>query len=204
MRKFFAIAALALYGCGAEEPVPDSGAVRKAKATVADFVETVRTVVVTNTVYITNTVTVAAEPVRELSLRRTAPYLVAGSSLSPEQLRKLASECGARVVECGKGALALVEASDAAAGALRAGGVLKVHPLTAQDKIARDAGSEVRIIPMSTIDSAPVVKAVRESGGEILQVITAGSPAVRAKISFAAMKKIAGRGDVRRIERDGK
>jgi hypothetical protein len=200
MKKLFAIALLAFSGCGKESSAPLPETART--VTVTNFVDAVRTVTVTNTVTLTNVV--AKRSGRVLSLRRTAPYLVAGGLLDRAQLRALASECGARVLECETGAVALVEASDKAAESLRAGGVLRVHALTARDKIAGDAGGAVKIIPVSTIDSAAVVKAVRESGGEILQVVTAGSPAVRAKVSFAAMKKIAERGDVRRIERDGK
>ena len=184
MKKLFVIALLAFSGCGKESSAPRPETVRT--VTVTNFVETVRTVTVTNTVVVTNAV--AERPSgRVLSLRRTAPYLVAGGLLDRSRLRALVSGCGARVLECENGAVALVEASDKAVESLRTGGVLKVHALAARDKIAGDAGGAVRIIPVSTIDSAAVAKAVREAGGEILQVVTVGSPAVRAKVSFAAM-----------------
>ena len=201
MKRSLAIAALLLSGCGAEVSAPGEAV---SPVTVTNFVEVTREIAVTNTVTVTNVVVVHREAERVLSLRKTAPYSVSGCSLTPEQLVKLASAAGARVVECGAGAVALVEASDKAAGNLRAGGVLAVHPLAAEDKIALDAGGEVRIVPVSAIDVAALTKAVRSCGGEILQVIASGSPAVRAKVSFAAMKKLAERGDVRRIERDEK
>ena len=201
MRRIFAIAAVLLSGCGAESPAPGKSA---PPVVVTNCVEVVRECVTTNTVTLTNIVCVRSEPRRELSLRKTAPYAVVGRSMSAGQLRELVSAAGARVVECGGGAVALVEASDRAAGNLRTGGVLSVHPLAAEDKIAADAGGSVRIVPMSAIDVAAIAGAVRSCGGEILQVIASGSPAVRAKVSFAAMKKLAERGDVRRIERDEK
>ena len=201
MRRPLAIAALIFAGCGAEIPAPEGA---PTGVVVTNFVNLTRLVVVTNTVCLTNTAVQQKEPERTLSLRRTAPYFVSGRSLGPGQLRALASAAGARVVECGTGALALVEASDVAAETLRTGGVLSVFPLSAKDKIAAGAGGAVRIVPMSAIDVGAVVDAVRSCGGEILQVTSAGSPAVRAKVSFAAMKKLAGRGDVRRIERDGR
>ena len=200
MRWFSAIAAVLLSGCGAD--TSHSGAVAR-QVTLTNFVEVVRETTVTNTVTLTNVV-VRNEHPRELSLRKTAPYSVIGKSLSAGQLRKLAAAAGARVIECESASVALVEASDKAVGNLRAGKVLSVHQLSADDKIAADAGGNVRIIPMSAIDVAALADAIRSCGGEILQVIASGSPAIRAKVSFAAMKKLAGRGDVRRIERDGK
>lgn len=201
MRRLFAIAAVLLSGCGVDTS-PLGAAARQ--VTLTNLVEVVRETVVTNTVTLTNVVVVRKVEPRELSLRKTAPYSVVGKSLSAGQLRKLAAAAGARVIECESASVALVEASDKAVGNLRAGKVLSVHPLAADDKIAADAGGNVRIIPMSAIDVAAIANAIRSCGGEIFQVIASGSPAIRAKVSFAAMKKLAGRGDVRRIERDGK
>ena len=201
MRWFSAIAAVLLSGCGAD--TSHSGAVAR-QVTLTNFVEVVRETAVTNTVTLTNVVVVRKVEPRELSLRKTAPYSVVGKSLASGQLRKLAAAAGARVIECESASVALVEASDKAVGNLRAGNVLSVHQLSADDKIAADAGGNVRIIPMSAIDVAALADAIRSCGGEILQVIASGSPAIRAKVSFVTMKKLAGRGDVRRIERDGK
>ena len=173
---------------------------------VTNVVEVTREVVVTNTVTreltVTNVVTVKREPVRVLSARRTAPYRVSAGKLDEATLRKLVSEAGARTITCEGGAIALVEASDKAVKAMRA--VVDVEALSAEGKIAVDAGENVRIVPLSSIDAAAVTRAVRELGGEIAQVVTVGSPAVRAKISYTAIRKLAERGDVRRIERDGK
>ena len=201
MRRLFAIVAVLLSGCGVDTS-PSGATVRQVPLT--NLVEVVRETVVTNTVTLTNVVVVRKVEPRELSLRKTAPYSVVGKSLSVGQLRKLAAAAGARVIECESASVALVEASDTAVGNLRAGTVLSVYPLAADDKIAADAGGNVRIIPMSAIDLAAIANAIRSCGGEIFQVIASGSPAIRAKVSFAAMKKLAGRGDVRRIERDGK
>ena len=174
--------------------------------TVTNVVETVREVVVTNTVTreltVTNVVIEKRAPVRILSGRRTAPYRVFAGMLDEVTLRKLISETGARTIVCEGGAVALVEASDKAARAIRA--VADVEALSPESKVAVDAGENVRIVPLSSIDAAAVTRAVRELGGEVVQVVTVGNPAVRAKISYTAIRKLAERGDVRRIERDGK
>ena len=172
---------------------------------VTNVVEVTREVVVTNTVTreltVTNVVIEKREPVRVLSARRTAPYRVSAGKLDEATLRKLISEAGARTIVCEGGAVALVEASDKAARAMRA--VADVEALSPESKIAVDAGENVRIVPLSSIDAAAVTRAVRELGGEVVQVVTVGSPAVRAKISYTTIRKLAERGDVRRIERDG-
>ena len=189
-----------VLGCGREEPV----SAETTPITVTNVVEVTREVVVTNTVTlaVTNVVTVKREPVRVLSGRRTAPYRVSAGKLDETTLRKLISEAGARTIECEGGAVALVEASDKAVRAMRA--VVDVEALSAEGKVAVDAGENVRIVPLSSIDAAAVTQAVREFGGEVVQVVTVGCPAVRAKISYTAIRKLAERGDVRRIERDGK
>ena len=172
--------------------------------TVTNVVEVTREVVVTNTVTrelaVTNVVTVKREEERVLSGRRTAPYRVSAGKLDEATLRKLISEAGARTIECEGGAVALVEASDKAVRTVRA--VADVEALSPEGKIAVDAGENVRIVPLSSIDAAAVTRAVRELGGEVVQVVTVGSPAVRAKMSYTAIRKLAERGDVRRIERD--
>jgi len=161
-------------------------------------------VTVTNvvTVVSTNVVVGRSEPERILSARKTAPYLVVAKSMDEAGLRRLASDASARVITCDRGAVALVEASDRAVGLL--GAWASVAPLAAADKIARDAGERVRIVPLSSIDAASVTRAVRELGGEVVQVVTAGRPAIRAKMTYSAIHKLAERGDVRRIERDEK
>ena len=95
-----------------------------------------------------------------------------------------------------------MEASDKAVAALRR--VANADPLLAEGKIASDAGEDVKVFPLSSIDAAAVAAAIRELGGEIVQVTTVGRPVVRAKISYSAIRKLAERGDVRRIERDEK
>lgn len=176
----------------------------KGLVTVTNVVEVTREVVVTNTVTreltVTNVVIERREPERVLSGRRTAPYRVSAGSLDEPTLRKMVSNAGARVIECENGAIALVEASDKAVAALRR--VADAELLSAEGKVAVDAGENVRIVPLSSIDAAAVVSAIRELGGEIVQVTTVGSPVVRAKISYSAIRKLAERGDVRRIERD--
>ena len=177
-----------------------------AVVTVTNVVETLREVVVTNTVMreivVTNVVVEKREPERVLSGRRTAPYRVSAGSLDEATLRKMVSNAGARVIECENGAVALVEASDKAVAALRR--VVSAEPLSAEGKIASDAGENVRVFPLSSIDAAAVAAAIRGFGGKIVQVTTVGRPVVRAKISYSAIRKLAERGDVRRIERDEK
>ena len=189
-------------GCDRQRSADD----RTSAVTVTNVVEVMREVVVTNTVTreltVTNVVVEKREPVRVLSGRRTAPYWVSAGRLDEATLRKLISEAGARTIACEGGAVALVEASDKAVKAMRA--VADVEALSPEGKIAVDAGENVRIVPISSIDAAAVTRAVRELGGEIVQVVTVGNPAVRAKISYTAIRKLAERGDVRRIERDGK
>ena len=189
-----------VLGCGREGPAP----VEKRVVAVTNVVETTRVVVVTNevTVTVTNVVVERREPARVLSARRTAPYRVSVGKLDGATLRKIVSEAGARTVACESGAVALVEASDKAVKALRS--VADVEAVSAEGKVAADVGEKVRIIPLSLIDATAVTKAVRDLGGEVVQVVAVGSPAVRAKLSYVAIRKLAERGDVRRIERDEK
>ena len=191
-----------VLGCGREEPA----SVENAPVTVTNVVTVTREVVVTNTVMreltVTNVVIEKREPERVLSGRRTAPYRVSAGRLDEPTLRKMISDAGARVIECEGGAVALVEASDKAAAALRR--VANAEPLSAEGKVAIDAGENVKVVPLSTIDAAAVAAAIRELGGRIVQVTTVGRPVVRAKISYSAIRKLAERGDVRRIERDEK
>lgn len=202
--RLLALASLAMIAVGCDRR--PTAAAESAAVTVTNVVEVTREVVVTNTVTreltVTNVVIEKREPVRVLSGRRTAPYRVFAGKLDEATLRKIISEAGARTIECEGGAVALVEASDKAARAMRA--VADVEALSPEGKVAVDAGENVRIVPLSSIDAAAVTHAVRELGGEIVQVVTVGSPAVRAKISYKAIRKLAERGDVRRIERDGK
>jgi len=172
--------------------------------TVTNVVERIREVALTNvvTVVVTNAVVERREPERVLSARKTAPYLVVAKSFDEARLRKLAADSAARVIESGQGAVALVEATDKAAGLLRA--VATVMPLSAADKVGADVGERVKIVPTSMIDAAAVAGAVRQLDGEIVQVVTVGCPAVRAKLPYSAVHKLAERGDVRRIERDEK
>ena len=176
----------------------------RAVVTVTNVVEMTREVVVTNavTLTVTNVVVERREPERILSARKTAPYAVSAKNLRAVQLRKLLTDAGVRVIACDPGAVALVEASDKMVKGLSS--VADVRPLGAADKIAADAGERVRIVPLSTIDAAPVAAAVRELGGEVLQVVTVGNPVVRAKMECSSIRKLAGRGDVRCIERDEK
>ena len=191
-----------VLGCGREVQAP----VENAPVTVTNVVVVTREVVVTNTVMreltVTNVVIEKREPERVLSGRRTAPYRVSAGMLDEPTLRKMISDAGARVIECESGAVALVEASDKAAAALRR--VTNADPLSAEGKVAIDVGENVKVVPLSTIDAAAVAAAIRELGGKIVQVTTVGRPVVRAKISYSAIRKLAGRGDVRCIERDEK
>ena len=191
-----------VLGCGRE----GSTSVENAPITVTNVIEVTREVLVTNTVTreltVTNVVVERREPERVLSGRRTAPYCVAAGSLDEATLRKMVSNAGARVIECENGAVALVEASDKAVAALRR--VARAEPLSPEGKIAIDAGENVQVFPVSSIDAASVAAAIRELGGRIVQVTTVGRPVVRAKVSYSAIRKLAERGDVRRIERDDK
>ena len=202
--RLIALAYLVAIAVGCDRR--QSAAVEAVAVTVTNVVTVTREVVVTNVVTATETVTNVVEEVREpariLSLRKTAPYLVAAGGIDEGQLRKLASDAAARVIECREGVVSLVEASDKAAKLLSE--TVTVVPLNPEMKIAADAGEEVRILPVSTIDVAPLSAAVKALGGEVVQVVTTGSPVVRAKMDVKSILKLAGRGDVRRIERDGK
>lgn len=203
-KAVFAVLSLVSFvlGCGREAQTP----VENAPVTVTNVVTVTREVVVTNTVVhemtVTNVVVEKREPERILSGRRTAPYRVSAGKLDEATLRRLIADAGARVIECEGGAVALVEASDKAASALRR--VTNAEPLSTEGKIAVDAGANVRVVPLSTIDAAAVVAAIRDLGGEVVQVVTVGRPVVRARLSYVAIRKLAERGDVRRIERDDK
>ena len=187
-------------GCDRQQ----STAVEPVPVTVTNVVEVTREVVVTNVVSltVTNVVVEKREPVRVLSGRRTAPYRVSAGKLDEATLRKLMSDFGARTIACEAGAVALVEASDKAVKAIRR--VADIEPLSAEGKVAADVGEAVQIVPLSSIDSAAVTQAIRDFGGEVVQVVTVGTPMIRAKLSYVAIRKLAERGDVRRIERDKK
>ena len=198
----FVLCLLSVVGCGRQP----STAVEDRAVTVTNVVTVTREVVVTNTVVhettVTNVVIEKREPERILSGRRTAPYRVSAGKLDEITLRRFVSDAGARVIECEGGAVALVEASDKAASALRR--VVNAELLSAEGKVAVDVGENVRVVPLSTIDAAAVVAAIRDLGGEVVQVVTVGCPVVRARLSYVAIRKLAERGDVRRIERDDK
>ena len=165
-------------------------------------------VTLTQNVTVTNVVTVVVTNVvdetlpRVPSVRGTAPYAVTSSSLDAARLARFLSDNGARVLECGPGAVAVVEASSRAVSAIRAGGVVSLHALFPQDKVAADAGSRVRIVPLSSIDVGCVSGAVEAAGGRVLGATSSGRPVVRAELSYRGVRELAGRGDVRRIERD--
>ena len=189
-------------GCDRQQ----STAVERATVAVTNVIEVTREVVVTNTVTrelaVTNVVIERREAERVLSGRRTAPYRVSAGKLDEAALRRIVSDAGARVIECECGAVALVEASDKAVAALRR--VVSAEQLSSEGKVAVDAGENVTVLPLSSIDASAVTAAIRDLGGEIVQVVTAGRPAVRARLSYSAIRKLAERGDVRRIERDDK
>lgn len=191
-----------VLGCGRE----GSEVTAPAAVTVTNVVEVAREVVVTNevtlTLTVTNVVVARREPERALSSRKTAPYAVSAAALDEAALRRLISDAGARAISCSGGAVALVEASDRAVKALRR--VATVEAVSAEGKIAPDAGENVRVIPVSSIDSAAVAAAIRAAGGEIVQVVTVGSPAIRARVPYSVIRKLAERGDVRSVERDKK
>lgn len=189
-----------VLGCGRE----GSEVTAPAAVTVTNVVEVTREVVVTNevTLTVTNVVVARHEPERVLSSRKTAPYAVSAAALDEAALRRLISDAGARAISCSGGAVALVEASDRAVKALRR--VATVEAMSAEGKIAPDAGENVRVIPVSSIDSAAVAAAIRAAGGEIFQVVTVGSPAIRARVPYSVIRKLAERGDVRSVERDKK
>ena len=189
-----------VVGCDRRQPT----VVEPTVVTLTNVVETVREVVVTNTVTltVTNIVVEKREPERVLSSRKTAPYAVSAAALDEAVLRRIISDAGARTISCSGGAVALVEASDKAVKALRR--VTTVEAVSAEGKIASDAGENVRVIPVSSIDSAAVTAAVRALGGKVVQVVTVGSPAIRARVPYSVIRKLAERGDVRSIERDKK
>jgi len=196
----FVLCLLSLVGC---DKGTDEVAVKR---TVVVTNEVVVTRTVTNVVTATNVVTVTnvieKAPERILSARKTAPYVVSSATLDEARFRRFLSDAGVRVIDCSAGSVALVEASDKSVRAL--GTVTAVKALSPEDKITADAGERVSVTPLSSIDVAAVVKAVRDLGGEVEQVTTIGQPRVRAKMSYSAIRKLAVRGDVRRIERDKK
>ena len=191
---------LLVLGCGREGTEVTASPV----VTLTNVVEVTREVVVTNevTLTVTNVVVARRELERVLSSRKTAPYAVSAAALDEAALRRIISDAGARAISCSGGAVALVEASDRAVKALRR--VTTVEAVSAEGKIAPDAGENVRVIPVSSIDSAAVAAAIRAAGGEVVQVVTVGRPAIRARISYSMIRKLAERGDVRSIERDEK
>lgn len=171
------------------------------------------TVTVTNTVTervtVTNAVTVNREPERSLTARRTAPYLVSTRNLDAVRFRKLLSDAGARVLGCESGAVATIEAPDKVVETLVVGGVMDARPMKEADKASAELLSAkgpvpVRIVPLSSIDLTAVAAAVRGLHGELVQVVTSGGPAVRAKLNGVSIRELAGRADVWHIERDGK
>lgn len=198
------VGATLVAGCGdGAAPVPEPAVPapdRPQVVTLTNFVE--RTVTITNAVTVTNVVWERREVPRRLSARKTAPYWVSSLSLRGAELRKYIQGTGARILSCDPGAMALVEAPDSVVAALKTGGTLNVHALSAEEKLAPALGAAVRIVPMSFLDCTAVAEEVRCLGGEVLEVVTAGQPAVCAKMSKESARELAARGDVRRIERN--
>lgn len=167
-----------------------------------------RQVVVTNVVTVTKTVVVtnaveakAARPVA-LSIRKTCPCAVWTDAMGAAALRKFLQEAGARVMDARIGSVASIEAPEKVIDELRSGGLVKVAPILPEEKIAAEAGDDVRIVPVSSIDCAAIAEAVRELGGELKSVVSAGSPVIRAHVDLPKQRKLAERGDVFAIRRD--
>lgn len=180
------------------------------------FVTNVVETVVTNTVTVTNAVELVPPP-RILSMRKTAPYRVASSTLPPEALREALSRRGARVVTCAPASDALVEATDAMVAAMREDAALyRVEEIGPADKVAPGvlppvASSDPRtehppvpvlVWPMSSIDVGTVVTAVRRLGGEATAEFADGRPVIRTRLAPDDVLELARRGDVRHVERD--
>lgn len=184
-------------GCGRENSAPSS-------ITLTNTVDVVREVVTTNTVTVTVTNVVTVKRVEEMSLsaRRTSPYVVSSDTLDPVRLRKLLSDAGARVISCAAGSVACIEAREKSLETLRTGGVVSVRPIPPQEKVAPDVGEDVSIVPLSSIDAAAVAQAVKDLGGQLVQVVTVGRARIRAKLPLAVVRKLAERGDILKIERD--
>ena len=114
------------------------------------------------------------------------------------------------MIECEAGAVATIEAPDKVVEALTVGGVVDVRELKAADKVPADLLSAksavaVKIVPLSSIDAAAVESAVAGLGGKPSgRSVSSGCPAVRATVDGRVILELAGRGDVRRIEREEK
>jgi len=196
-----AMALVAVSGCSGGD---DGGNGTAPSAAVTNEVTVTRVVAVTNVVTVTVTNLVDETLPRIPSARGTAPYAISSATLDPARLAALLSGCGARVMECSAGSVALVEASERTVASLRSGSVVSVHSLFPRDKVAANAGGRVSIVPLSSIDVKRIAEAVVEAGGKVIGVVESGRPEVRAELPYGAVRKLAGRGDVRRIERDEK
>ena len=166
-----------------------------------------REVVVTNAVTVTNVVVRRCEPRRELTVRRTAPYVVSSSVLTHRQLQDALKASAARVISVGRAAV--VEANDKILTTLadRCGGTASVRPLAGESKVlcGAEAGGRVIVRPVSAMDRASVVAAVSNLCGEVVSELSvAGQSALVCKLSRKGVCALAARPDVWLIERYGK
>lgn len=145
----------------------------------------------------------------ELSLRKSAPYVVTTDVLAPAQLREMLAKSGARVINCFTASKALVDANEAVLKGMAADArYYKVEALSAEAKVSADVRDapegpvRVRLVPMSSMDVGQIVRAVAEFGGEATGSFTPnGRPFVNATIPSGKIMDIARRGDVLRMEK---
>lgn len=174
---------------------------------VTNAVTVTREVAVTNSVTVTNVVIERREPIKALTVRRTAPFLVSSSVLSHRQLKDVLTADAARVLSLDR--TAVVEANEKILSAIaeKGAGTVSIRPLGVEAKLVRgaEAGGRVIVRPVSAMDRPAVVAAVKSLGGEVISAVpVAEQGALVCKLSRKAVLDMAARPDVWSIERYGK
>lgn len=194
----FVLLSLVFLGCDRLQP---------STVVVTNSVTVTREVVVTNAVTVTNVVIERREPLKALTVRSTAPFLVSSSVLSHRQLKDALTVGAARVLSLDR--TAVVEANEKILSAIaeKGAGTVSIRPLGVEAKLVRgaEAGGRVIVRPVSAMDRSAVVEAVKCLGGEILSASHVEEQgALVCKLSRKAVLDMAARPDVWSIERYGK
>ena len=146
------------------------------------------------------------------SARGTKPFVLVSGVRVDGSVRNRAAMCGARVSGVIPPFGLVVEADHPAMERLRKDGTfMAAEALGAEDKMSESLKDEmsasvesriaVTVIPLQAKDASAIVAYLGSIGSKIDGVSTKGRGFVKAEVSAAHLRELAGRGDVRWVER---
>lgn len=143
------------------------------------------------------------QPPPALSVRGTCVYAVQCASPVSSALRHKASVLGARVIGFIPQNALLVEASPAAVrGLLKAGDFSAALAYLPADKMQSGlTGGCVTVVPLAESDRKGLEEYIADEGGSVIEFGPSRQGSFRAEVSDVLLAKLAGRGDVRWLER---